>query len=94
MCVCESEERYTRLDSQAKLTLDTVFNLRWTEKRSNPGKEEGGMMGCYCRCGRGKVFIKKKKKRIACSKTLRCSSSQQVFTECLLRVRHWGYSGE
>ena len=62
MCVCESEERYTRLDSQAKLTLDTVFNLRWTEKRSNPGKEEGGMMGCYCRRGRGKVFIKKKKK--------------------------------
>ena len=64
MCVCESEERYTRLDSQAKLTLDTVFKLRWTEKRSNPGKEEGGMMGCCCRCGRGKVFIKKKKNSI------------------------------
>ena len=62
VCVCESEERYTRLDSQAKLTLDTVFNLRWTEKRSNPGKEEDHMMGCCCRYGRGKVFIPPPKK--------------------------------
>lgn len=59
VCVCESEERYTRFDSfKQSLTLDTVFNLRWTEKKEQSRKGRGSHDGMLlCRYGRGKVFI-------------------------------------